>query len=231
MSAEKIEAKVEKEAPVAAKSGKSGGIFLFVTAIVMVLLVVAVIMSFLNNQKLHKQVVELERKVTVLEKSDGEVGKRVLALEDEMVVMGLKRQLRKLGSSLKNLLEIDRILPGNDQVKQGVDALAALLDGEKKKLEEEIAGKGTRHFQASRPQLPCYQKENCPCPQAMVIMHPPLEKPCLAPAPSPGSHAAPAAAAVPAHGAHPAPVAAAPTAPADADSWWTKFINFRIFGN
>ncbi|MBN2808104.1 MAG: hypothetical protein JXR80_01285 [Deltaproteobacteria bacterium] len=239
MSEEKVEKKVESSQAVPQNKGekkKSGGIFSFVAIILFCLLALAVISVFLNNQKLHKQIVDIERKVVILQDGDQKIGSRVLALEDEFVVLGLKKRLAKLKTSVKSLLDLQGLLADNQEIAGKVKDLVEELADEEQKLEREIAGTNLKKFQASRPcqqpcQQPCYQR----CPESVVIMHPPLT-PAAPPATAleqavsahVKEHSASSAAA--STESHATPVAS-PKTVENPDSWWYRFINLRLFGN
>ena len=212
------EKKVESSGTVPEKGSekKRGGALSFVAIILAGLLGLAVIFVFLNNQKLHKQIVDLDRQLIILQEGDKKIDSRVLALEDELVVLSLKRRLAQVKTSVKGLLDLQGLMADNQEVVVKIQGLVDDLGGEEKKLEQEIAGTTPKVFQSSRlcPQ-PCYQR----CPEPVVIMHPPIPQ-----------HQATSAA--PAHAAaHAAPKAGSLAAGVDPDSGWSKFINLRLFGN
>ena len=207
------EEKVEKK--------KSGSVFTFVVVILFGLLALAVISGFLNNQKLHKQIVDIERKVATLQEGDKEIVSRVLALEDELVVLSLKDRLAKIKSSAKALLNLQALMADNQEMVAKVQGLVEELAGQEKKLEQEIAGSPAPGFKASRPcPQPCYQR----CPEPVVIMHPPIPQQHN---PSPALTQAATAHAT----AHSTPKTKTVNASEKTGSWWYKFINLRLFGN
>ncbi|HDS17208.1 MAG TPA: hypothetical protein ENN66_11500 [Proteobacteria bacterium] len=219
------EEKNEKElggASVVANHGgvqkKKGGLFLFVSTAVFLLLVVASGLGFLDYQKLRKQLVEVNRKIVSLEAAEAETGTRLLALEDEMVVWGLKRRVQKIGASVRNLLDLQDLLNDNQDLRAVVDGLVESLGAEQKKLEEEIAGSAPRNFQSSRLLCP-----PCPqaCPQSRMIMSLPI-------ASSTPSTPAKVLTAAPSSGTA---CIVAPEAGVETESGWSKIINFRIFGH
>ena len=218
------EEKVENSGTVPEKGSekkRGGGAFSFVAIILAGLLALAVISVFLNNQKLHKQIVDLDRQLTTLQEGEKEMGNRVLALEDEMVVLNLKRRLTKIRNSVKDLLNLQSLMADNQELVARVQGLVDDLSGEEKKLEREIAGTTPKVFQASRPcPQTCYQR----CPEPVVIMHPPIPQQNAAPV----AHAPAAPALAPVHAT---PKLGTPAAGASPNSWWSKFINFRLFGN
>ena len=181
----------------------------------------AVISVFLNNQKFHKQIVDLDRKVATLQEGDKKMVSRVLALEDELVVLSLKGRLLKVKNSVKDLLNLQSLMADNQDLVARVQGLVNDLGGEEKKLEQEIAGTTPKVFQASRPcPQPCYQR----CSEPVVIMHPPI----------PQQKAASVAQnqAVSAHAAaHAVPKVEIPAAGEKSNTWWSKFVNLRLFGN
>lgn len=224
MSEEKVEKKVENSGTASDKEEqkkKSGGIFPFVAIIFVGLLALAVISVFLNNQKLHKQVVDVGRKVATLQEGDKELGNRILALEDEFVVLSLKGRLAKVRNSVKELLNLQNLMADNQELVTKVQGLVDDLGGEEKKLEQEIAGTAPKVFQASRP---CKQTFYQHCPEPRIIMHPPIPQqkgasPALTKAAS--AHAT----------AHAVPKAGSLQSGTNPDSWWWKFIHLRLFGN
>lgn len=225
MSEEKVEKRVESGDAVPKNSSekkKSGGIVPFVAIILFGFLALAVISGFLNNQKLHKQIVDIERKVTTLQEGDKEIGSRVLALEDELVVISLKGRLAKIKRSAGALVNLKSLISDNQELVAKVQGLVDDLNGEEKKLEQEISGSKPKEFKASRPcqQQPCCQR----CPEPVVIMHPPIPQ---------SSAATPALTqAVQAHtAAHSKPEIKTPDVDEQGNSWWYKFINLRLFGN
>lgn len=224
MSEEKVEKKVESGDAVSGNSSekkKRGGIISFVAIILFCFLALAVISGFLNNQKLHKQIVDIERKVATLQEGDKEIGCRVLALEDELVVLSLKSRLAKIKGSVKGLLNLQGLMADNQELVAKVQGLLDDLVGEEKKLEQEIAGTAPKVFQASRPcPQPCYQR----CPEPVVIMHPPVSQ-------QPAASTALTQAATVHATAHSAPKVEIPESGVKSDSWWYKFINLRLFGN
>ena len=224
MSEEKVEKKVESSDTVPEKKNEKkqgGSVFSFVAIILVGLLALAVISVFLNNQKLHKQIVDIDRKVATLQEGGKETGNRVLALEDELVVLNLKSRLAKIKASVKDLLSLQALMADNQELLAKVQAVLDDLVGEEKKLKQEIAGNSPKNFQASRPcPQPCYQR----CPEPVVIMHPPIPQhktvtPALTQAAT--AHAT----------AHSTPKAKTVNASAETGSWWYKFIHLRLFGN
>ena len=224
MSEEKVEKKVESSGTVPEKGSekkRGGGVFSFVAIILVGLLVLAVISVFLNNQKFHKQIVDLDRKVVSLQEGDKAMGNRVLALEDELVVISLKGRLTKVRNSVKDLLNLQSLMADNQELVVRVQGLVDDLGGEEKKLEQEIAGTTPKVFQASRscPQT-CYQR----CPEPVVIMHPPIPQQktaSVAQTQAVSAHAA----------AHVVPKVEIPAAGEKTNTWWSKFVNLRLFGN
>ncbi len=185
-----------------------GDVFPFVIMIIVCLLALVMISVFLNNQKLHKQIVDLDRKVVILQEGDQELGNRVLALEDELVVLSLKERLLKIKNSLKSLLDLQGLMADNQELVATVQGLVDDLGGEAKKLEQEIAGTTPKVFQASRP-----------CPEPVVIMHPSIPQKNATPLES--AHA-------PAPAAIPVAILVDGKKP---ETWWSKFINLRLFGD
>ncbi len=224
MSDEKVEKKVEKSNAVPEKGSKKkldGGAFSFIAKIVVFLLVPAMIMVFLNSQKLHKQIVDLDRKVTSLQASEKDIGKKVLALEDEFVVLSLKRRLAKVKNSVKSLLNLQGLMADNQELATKIQGLVDDLGVEERKLEQEIGGTISKVFQSSRPcQKPCYQR----CPEPVLIMHPPISQ-------TKGATPALTQAATAHAKAHAAPKAKTLATGANPNSKWSKFIRLRIFGN
>ncbi|MBN2707070.1 MAG: hypothetical protein JXR89_11590 [Deltaproteobacteria bacterium] len=210
-------------APVVANHGgeqkKKGGLLPFVTTAVFLLLVLAAVLGFLDNRKLHSQLLEVNRKIASMEAAEVKTGKRLLALEDEMVVWGLKRRLQKIGASVRSLLDLQGLLNDNQDLRAVVSGVVESLGAEQKKLEEEIAGSAPRNFQSSRPVCP-----PCPqaCPQARMSMPPSSASPCPSTSADKVTDAAPVSGAT---------FGAAPKTGAESESGWSKIINFRIFGH
>ncbi len=224
MSEEKVEKKVENSDTVPQKGSlkkQNGKAFSFVAIIIAGLLVLAVISVFLNNQNLHKQIVDLERQFATIQEGEKALGNRVLALEDELVVLTLKRRLVQVEKSVKNLHNVQGFMADNQGLVVKVQGLIDELAGEEKKLKQEIAGNSPKNFQASRPCLqPCYQR----CPEPVVIMHPPIPS-------AKGASPALTQAATAHATAHAAPKAKTLATGANPNSWWSKFIHLRLFGN
>ena len=220
MSDEKVEKKVEKSNTAPEKGSKKkrdGGAFSFIAKIVVCLLVLAIIMVFLNSQKLHKQIVDLDRKVASLQASEKDIGKKILALEDEFVVLSLKRRLSKVKNSVKSLLNLQGLMADNQELVSKIQGLVDDLGGEERRLEQEIGGTTSKVFQSSRPcQKPCYQS----CPGPVVITYPTVIGPNASI--SVPTQAAPT---------HTKLKAETPSIGEKSDSGWSKFINLRIFGN
>ena len=143
------------------------------------------------------------------------IGKKVLALEDEFVVLNLKRRLPKVKNSVKSLLDLQGLMADNRELASKIQGLVDDLGGEERKLEQEIGGTTPKVFQSSRPcpsscPNPCYQS----CPESVVIMHPPiLEQNAAA-----SAHAKPK-------------VETPASGDKKSNSGWSKFINLRLFGN
>ena len=228
------EKKVEKksaavaEAPVKVEEQKKNSNLLPLIAIILAcLMAVAVVFMFLNSQKLNKNVVDLSRQLTTLQNEEKEVGQRVLALEDELVVMGLKHRLNKIKKSRKNLVSLKAVLSDNPEMVKKVQALVDDLRAEQQRLKGEISGSAHKKFRSSRPlhgaavlsrQPAAYQ---C-CPKSGKCVLLPNNENVKLPV-----HAAP----VPVQ--HGSVHAAAKTLPAEVkpQTGWSKFINTRLFGN
>ncbi len=186
------------------------------------LMAVAVIFVFLNSQKLNKKVVDLNRQLTTLQSEEKEVGQRVLALEDELVVMGLKHRLNKIERSCKNLKGLKTVLADNPEMTEKIQALVDDLMVEQKRLQGEICGNAHRKFKATRrlgsgaalPSMAPAGYRCCPESGKCILLAPVENQ-------HPQGHANPA----------PATHAAPKPAPAAPQSGWAKFINTRIFGN
>ena len=227
------EKKVEKKsaaaaaAPVKTDQPKKSSLPL-IAIILVCLMAVAVIFVFLNSQKLDKKVFDLSRKLTTLQSEEKEVGQRVLALEDELVVMGLKHRLNKIKLSCKNLEALKNVLSDNPEMVKKVQDLVDELGVEQRRLQGEIGGNVHKKFKATRraghglamsSMAPAgYQ---C-CPESgKCILLPQVENN------HPQGHVTPAPASVIA--AHAAPKAV--PAAAEPQSGWARFVNTRIFGN
>ena len=194
-----------------------------------VLPLVAVVLIFLNSQKLDKQVVDLKRQIATLQTGEKEMGQRVLALEDELVVMGIKRRLHKISKSRKNLTELKSVLADNPEVAAKVQALADDLEKEQERLAAEISGSGPRVFKGTRPLQPAGSRPPCfqgRCEPGKCFIAPAgHQPPCLRVTPVPVP--------VPAAAGHHPELSAPKTGndKAKPQTGWSKFINMRIFGN
>ncbi len=229
------EKKVEKKsaaaaaAPVKVEEQKKNPNLLPLIAIILAcLMAVAVIFMFLNSQKLNKKVVDLSRQLTSLQSEEKEVGQRVLALEDELVVMGLKHRLNKIKLSCKNLEALKNVLSDNPEMVRKVQVLVDELGVEQKRLQGEIGGNAHKEFKATRraghgaamSSMAPAGYQCCPESGKCILLpqvenNHPQEHVTPVPAPAIAVHAAPKA----------VPAATGP------QSGWAKFINTRIFGN
>jgi len=209
--------KVEKEK-------QKSGILSLVALVLGCFLLVAVILIFLNGQKLNKRVVDLKRQIVTLQTGEKEIGQRVLALEDEFVVMGIKHSLHKIRESRKNLADLKGILADNPETIAKVEGLIDDLEKEQERLEVEISGSGPRVFKGTRPLQPAGSRPACfqgRCePGKCFIVPAGHQPPCLRVTPvAPAGH----------HSA-----SAAPKTGIDEvkpQTAWSKFINMRLFGN
>ena len=209
------------------KEKKKSGVMTLVAVVLGCFLLVAVILIFLNGQKLNKHVVELKRQMATLQTGEKEMGQRVLAMEDEFVVMGIKRRLHKISSSRKNLADLKNVLADNPEMVTKVQGLVDDLEKEQKRLEVEISGSDPRAFKGSRPlnlsgSKPASFPGRCE-PGKCFITANGQQPPCLR------------ITSVPAHvpaGHDPAPVKQkVGTYETKPQSGWSKFINIRLFGN
>ncbi len=227
------EKKVEKKNAAVAKASvkveeqkKNSNLLPLIAIILACLMAVAVVFMFLNSQKLNKKVVDLSRQLTTLQTEEKEVGQRVLALEDELVVMGLRHRLNKIKMSRKNLASLKSVLSDNPEMVKKVQALVDDLGVEQKRLKSEISGTAPKKFQATRPMHGAVMPSRQPagyqcCPQSgKCVLLPNVENV------KPSAHVAPAPAQ---HGSSHAAPKAAPAA--KSQSGWSKFINTRLFGN
>ncbi len=227
------EKKVEKKSaavadtPAKAEKQKKNSCLLPLLSIILTCLVaVAVIVMFLNSQKVDKRVVDLKSQLATLQSEEKEVGQRVLALEDELVVMGLKHRLNKIKKSRKNLASLKSVLSDNPEMVKRVQALVDDLGVEQKRLKREISGTAPKKFKATRPMhgavMPFRQPAGYQCcPESgKCVLLPNVEKV------RPPAHVAPA---LVQHGLIPAAPKAAPAT--EPQSGWAKFINTRLFGN
>ena len=208
------------------KEKKKSGVMTLVAVVLGCFLLVAVILIFLNGQKLNKHVVELERHLATLQSGEKEMGQRVLALEDELVVMGTKHRLHKIGNSRKNLTDLKLVLADNPEMLNKVQSLVDDLEMEQKRLEVEISGGDLRTFKGTRPLNPGGSRPACfpRCEPGKCFVTPNGQQPpCLRITPAPAH--------VPA-GHDLAPVKQnAETYETKPQSGWSKFINIRLFGN
>jgi hypothetical protein len=228
------EKKLEKKNETAAsepvkveKEKNKSGILPLVAVVLGCFLLVAVVLIFLNGQKLNKQVVDLKRQIVTLQTGEKEMGQRVLALEDEFVVMGIKHRLHKISKSRKNLTELKSVLADNPEVAAKVQALADDLEKEQERLAAEISGSGPRVFKGTRPLQPAGSRPPCfqgRCEPGKCFIAPAgHQPPCLRVTPVP----------VPAAAGHHPELSAPKTGndKAKPQTGWSKFINMRIFGN
>jgi len=228
------EKKVEKKSSVVVDTSekserqkKNSSVLPLIAIILACLVAVAVIVMFFNSQKLNLRVVDLKCQLTTLQSEEKAVGERVLALEDELVVMGLKQRLNKIGKSRKSLTALKSILSDNPEMVKKVQALVDDLAVEQKRLKSEISGTVPKKFKATRP-LPGAVIQSRPpagyqcCPKSgKCILLPNVENV------HPPAHVAPAPAQ---HGSAHTAAKNAPV-PAEPQSGWSKFINTRLFGN
>ena len=231
ISEKNVEKKSDSAAPVGKELNKKKSTDLrsLVATVVVCLLVLAVILIFLNGQRLNKQVVELQRNLSALQTGEKVISHRVAALEDEFVVLDLKHRLNKISNSRKDLTALKTILADNPDMVVKVQELVDGLGEEQKRLESEISSstpkefKGTRSLHGaltpSRFQQPAaYQ---C-CPKSgkcLMLPNVPASHPLIHPVPVSGGQAA----------VHSAPKAVPEMA--EPQSGWSKFINMRLFGN
>ncbi len=225
--------KVEKKSETAGvapikvdKEKKNSNLLSLIAIILAVLVAVALISMFLNSQKLNKRVVDLSRELTTLQSEEKEVGQRVLALEDELVVMGLKHRLSKINESRKNLAALKLVLADKPEMVKKVQALVADLGVEQKRLKGEISGTVPKKFKATRPLHGAVMPYRQPtgyqcCPESgKCILLPNVENV------QPSAHIDPASV------EHGSALAAPKVTPAaESQSGWAKFINTRLFGN
>ncbi len=226
--------KVEKKSTAAnsdlakpVKSKKSSSGLSLLTLVLVCALAVALVSVFLSGQKLDKQVLELERKIATLQLGEKATVQRVLALEDEFVVMGLKHRLHKINKSQKDLMTLKRVIADNSEMVKKVQALSADLGDEAKRLKNEIFGNEPKVFKGSRlPCAPaaekasppaCYQRclETGQCALPGVAGNQAAVNPYLVIKTAPVS-------------AHETPKVVVPVS--EPKSGWAKFISLRLFG-
>jgi hypothetical protein len=235
------------ESPQAEPQRKRKDIYPFAVAVAIVVLLVLVVMGFLSSQKLHKQVVVLERQLETLAESGRKTDSQVQALADQLAVRALQQQRNRMRRAMRALDDLKPALAGSPELAKQLKSLKKGLKQEYKKLGQEIAG-GHPAAVFSRPCLsgrPC-PPGPCPCPRRTAEKGRPAAPgrlecangvcrlvPEKAPAGKdytvslPGEQPAhpPAAAARPEKAASPPPAAKAKP-----QTWWTRFINLRIFG-
>ena len=209
------------------KEKKKSGVMTLVAVVLGCFLLVAVILIFLNSQKLNKHVVELKRQMATLQSGEKEMGQRVSVLEGEFVVMGIKRRLHKISNSRKNLADLKNVLADNPEMVNKVQSLVDDLGKEQKRLETEISGSDPGAFKGSRPlNLSSSRPASFPgrCEPGKCFITPNGQQPpCLritpVPATVPGGHG---------HAPVKQKTEVYETKP---QSGWSKFINMRLFGN
>ncbi|MCK5915918.1 MAG: hypothetical protein KAG92_07245 [Deltaproteobacteria bacterium] len=212
------------------KEKKSSGIGTLIVIVLLCLLAVFVALIFFNGQKLNQQVVDLERDIATLQTGEKEVGQRLLALEDEFVVLSLKHRLNKVNKSRKDLLALKLVLADNPEMVDKVQVLVDDLAGELERLEAEISGNQPKLFNRTRPSTlsgsqtlrpACYP--GCVTSGQCLVLQKNQQSPLVI-------KSAPAHAAIAPGAVHAAPKAGSALAP-KADSAWARFINRRLFGN
>ncbi len=211
---------------------KKSGVLSLVAVVLGCFLLVAVVLLFLNGQKLNKQVVELQRRIVTLQTGEKEMGKRVLALEDEFVVMGLKHSLKKIAQSRKNLEDLKLLFADNPEMVDKLQALADDLVNEQKRLEDKISGTTPGTFKGSRLLKPVAFHGRCEggkCFLAPAGQQPP----CLRnnPLPIPASAHDPAHVSAGHHSVSTDEKNGSGDEVKQPQSGWSKFINMRLFGN
>jgi len=230
--------------PEAAPKRSRKDIYPFVVGIAIVILLVLVVMGFLNSQKLHKEVVVLERQVEALKENGRKTDGRLQALTDELAVRALQQRRSRIRRALRALDDLKPVVAADPVLAAKLKGLKKELQREHEKLGQEIgSGHPAAAFSRSCPPGPC------PCPQAVAaektrpaapghlecangVCRLVPEKPAVDKAYTvalPEGQPARSAPAV----AKPEPVvsqAESSASPAQPETWWTRFINLRIFG-
>ena len=251
MSEEKNEKQVT-ESPVSEPAPKTSrkNIFPFAVGLAVLILLVLVVMGFLNSQKLHKEVVVVERQVEALKENGRKTDGRLQALTDELAVRALQQRRNRIRRALRALDDLQPAVAANPALAAKVKGLRKALKKEGKKLAQEI-GSGHPVAAFSRPCLsgqPC-PPGPCPCPQAAAARKTRPAAPghlecangvCRLVPEKPAADKAYTVALPEGQPAHPAPAVAKPesagsqaessASPAQPETWWTRFINLRIFG-
>ena len=240
----KAEKKNEPEAPVqeTGKGPRKGGVFPFVASLVALVLVVLVVMGFLSSQKLHQQVVVLERQITALEKSGQHTDVRVEALERELAVRALRQRRKKIRKAQRALGGLKPLCKKDRELAASVRSLRVRLRQIDNKLKQEINSRHPRLIFSGgeRPLAPAIAAHPClrgpraqtgsariECQNGVCRLVPEKRSPVQTPAEAVAIEIVekPAAAAA-THGA----VKKEPARPAAKPTWWSRFINWRIFG-
>ena len=221
----KVEKKSESGAAVEDKVAgkKSSFIGFLVTVVIFCLLAAAIVLVFLNGRKLNQQVVELQRNLTALQTGEKAISHRVAALEDEFVVLDLKRRLNKINKSVKELTALKTILSDNPEMVEKVQVLVDGLAEEQKRLESEITGSAPKEFKSTRSEHQAPAQYKC-CPKSGK---------CVLLQNVPDSHALVSPLSVAVAGGHDSgPAVVKELVPvAKSQTGWSKFINTRLFGN
>ena len=220
-------------------------IYPYAAVIGVLVLLALVVMSFLSSQKLHQQVVVLEREISALKESGRKTDGRIQALSDELVVRALRQRRHRIKRALRTLADLQPVVHARPGLAGPLEKLRAGLRQEYEKLGRKLGRKHPRqalsgyHRPAAAP-LPgsrsaaahsdssapghlecangaCRLVPEARCENGGEYSLPVADAHPAAPAPKQASVVAPAA---------PSPPVAAPPQ----ETWWTRFINLRIFG-
>jgi small-conductance mechanosensitive channel len=202
-------------------------------------------LGFLSSQKLHQQVVVLERQIPALEKSGQHTDVRVEALERELAVRALRQRRKKIRKAQRALGGLKPLCKKDRELAASVRSLRARLQQIDNKLKQEINSRHPRlTFSAGErplaPPIPPIAAHPClrgpraqagaariECQNGVCRLVPEKRSPVQTPAEAVAIEVVkkPAAATAP-HGA----VKKEPARPAAKPTWWSRVINWRIFG-
>ncbi len=230
------ENKPRTRAETAMPQPRKSNVFIFVIALAAVLLLGLGAKGFLNSQKLHRQVVALQRQLAALEKRGQQTDLRVAELARELAVQAVRRQQAQIRQARRALYRLKPMFKENPGLAGAVSRMQAELKRIDVKLTRKLGAQPKSPIAA-----PCTQGANgnrlrshLECRDGICRLSPvphhqsPSDRLKLELSGSKGAAVPQADAGVAdTVAAHSAP---ANTAPAAESTWWSRFINWRIFG-
>ncbi len=213
-------------------------IYPFAVVAAIVVLLVLVVMGFLSSQKLHKQVVVLERQIEALQESGKKAEGQLQVLADELAVRALRQRRNRVRKAMRALDDLKPVVQEGSDLAGQVKSLLAGLQLEDERLGREV---GRTHPRVTvsglaRPAAPGAVStgnlqpapRHLECANGVCRLVPETGnrkdrdytiKVAVSPNPAPEKSSAAGHVAVP------------PSSPAPkAETWWTRFINLRLFG-